>query len=198
MRHSLSKPRSRENLAIPRFLCVAAAFALVLTGFAQQDQKPNASAQQSSADKELYFIGQKLAKAVLNKDIPTLLSYDRDDLRAEDEVSLKNPKSGLYCYLLDSSCIDGGKWRSVYDKLSNARQLRIKVSTRISPTNSRLYGNVLFFDSASISEADLKSSKFLCHESPTRIAFWTFSLENGKWKAVTPLFGAETNGLCGG
>jgi len=41
-------------------------------------------------------MGEKISKAVLNKDIPTLLAYDRADFRSAEEVSLKNTKSHLY------------------------------------------------------------------------------------------------------
>src|SRR5712691_10276708 len=53
---------------------------------------------------DLRLIGTKVAKAVLNRDISTLLQYDRPDLRADDEIWFKDKKSDLYCFLFDTSC----------------------------------------------------------------------------------------------
>lgn len=152
----------------------------------------------AATEKSLHFMAEKISKAILDKDIRTLLSYDRADLRSNDEISLQNPKSDLYCYLFDSDCITwgDGSWRSVYDKLSQAHPLQIKVSVTRLPSDHQLYGSLLFYDSSSVSEQDLQSSDFLCKEAPEKIASWKFRLERGKWKAVTPLFDAETEALC--
>jgi hypothetical protein len=143
-------------------------------------------------------MAEKISKAVLDKDISELLTYDRADLRANDEVSLQNPKSDLYCYLFDSECITwgDGSWRSVYDKLSQAHPLEIKVRLARLPSDHQLYGSLLFYDGASLSEKDLQSSELVCKEAPEKIASWKFRLEKGKWRAVTPLFDAETEALC--
>jgi hypothetical protein len=169
-----------------------------LTTGSQAKKKSN-SAAATQVRRNLEQLGEKIAKAVLDKDIPTLLSYDRADMRSEDEAHLKNPKSDLYCYLFDSSCITwgNGDWRSVYDKLSQARELGIKASVSRSPYDHQLYGGLLFYDRSSVSEKDLRSRKFLCEEQATQLASWNFRLEAGKWKAVTPLFDDETDGLCG-
>jgi hypothetical protein len=151
-----------------------------------------------AAEKSLHFMAEKISKAVLDKDIPALLSYDRADLRANDEISLQNPKSDLYCYLFDSGCITwgDGSWRSVYDKLSQAHPLQIKVNVTRLPSDHQLYGSLLFYDGSSTTETDLQSSDFLCKEAPAKIASWKFRLEKGKWNPVTPLFDAETETLC--
>jgi len=156
-------------------LCLSAVFGFGTTnlwapGEQSQKSKTSVASETALARRNLNSIGKKIAKAVLDKDIPTLLSYDRADLRTRDEAALKNAKSDLYCSLFDSSCIQGGKWRSVYDKLSQARQLGIKAIVGKSRYDGRLYGTLLFYDSASISDKDLGSDDFLCQESPTRIA----------------------------
>ena len=145
-------------------------------------------------------MGEAIAKAVLDKNIETLLSYDRSDLRPDDAVSLKNPKSDLYCYIFDSDCITWGhgEWRSVYDKLSQAHPLEIKVSLSSSPYDQQLYGSLFFYDASGVSSKDLRSPEFLCKEAPAKIASWKFRLEKGKWKSVTPLFDSETRGPCPG
>jgi hypothetical protein len=164
-----------------------------------QAKKKSSLVATSQVRQDLQQLGEKIAKAVLDKDIPTLLSYDRADMRSEDEVHLKNTKSDLYCYLFDSSCITwgNGEWRSVYDKLSQARQLGIKVRTSRSPYDHQLYGGLLFYDRSSVSEKDLRSSDFLCKQQATQLVSWNFRLEGGRWKPVTPLFDDETDGLCG-
>jgi len=140
------------------------------------------------------MMGEKISKAVLDKDIATLLTYDRADLRSADEVSLKNTKSDLYCYIFDSDCITwgSGNWRSVYDKLAQARQLEIKVSVSSSPYDRQTYGSLFFYDASGVSAKDLRSRDYLCKEGPANITSWKFRLENGKWKPVTPLFDSET------
>jgi hypothetical protein len=119
-------------------------------------------------------------------------------LRSQDEASLKNSKSDLYCYIFDSDCITwgNGDWRSVYDKISQAHQLEIKARLWSSPYDRQLYGSLFFFDASAVSEKDLHSPDFLCNEAPARIASWKFRLENGRWKPVTPLFDSETRGPC--
>jgi hypothetical protein len=158
--------------------------------------KPSNALPRGTAGRSLYLMGEKISKAVLDKDIATLLAYDRADLRPADEVSLKNTKSDLYCYIFDSDCITwgSGNWRSVYDKLSQAHQLQIKVSVSSSPYDRQTYGNLFFYDASAVSEKDLRSRDYLCKEGPANISSWKFRLENGKWKPVTPLFDSETQG----
>jgi hypothetical protein len=160
---------------------------------AQQTKSTKASAR-LAAGRNLYLLGKKLSQAVLDKDIATLLAYDRADLRSADEISLKNTKSDLYCYIFDSECITwgDGTWRSVYDKLSQAQQLQIKVSVSSSPYDHQTYANLFFYDASAVSAKDLRSRDYLCKEGPAQITSWKFRLENGRWKPVTPLFDSET------
>ena len=159
-----------------------------------QTQQKSGAPHRSTPSRDLRKIGEAVAKAVLGKNIQTLLAYDRADLRSVDEVSLKNAKSDLYCYIFDSDCITwgSGNWRSVYDKLSQAHQLEIKVSVTSSPYDRQTYGSLFFYDASAVSEKDLRSPDYLCKEGPANIASWKFRLENGKWKPVTPLFDSET------
>ncbi len=198
MRPILSRTDQRKRALL---LCVS--LFIALCGFTvrargQQPEKSKTSnAPKATAASDLHLIGEKVARAVLDKDIPGLLTYDRADLRSEDETSLKNTKSDLYCFLFDSSCIGGGKWVSVYDKLSQSHSLEIRTVLAKSSHDGHLYGTLLFYDRTSISEENLGSSDFLCKQSPRKIASWKFKLEDGKWKPVTPFFDSETDGLCG-
>ena len=166
---------------------------------ADQAQQKSSSARKTTPSRDLHKIGEAIAKAVLDKNIETLLTFDRADLRSQDEVALKNTKSSLYCYIFDSDCITwgDGDWLSIYDKLSQANRLEIRVSVARSPYDRQLYGGLLFYDASAVSEKDLRSPDFLCKEGPARFASWKFRLENGKWKPVTPLFDSETDGPCG-
>ena len=161
---------------------------------APQTQRRSRAPGGSTTSRDLHRIGETVAKAILDKNIETLLSYDRADLSSGDAVSLKNQKSDLYCYLFDSDCITwgDGSWRSVYDKLSQAQQLEIRVSVSSSRYDRQLYGNLFFYDASAISGKSLGSRDFLCKEGPASIATWKFRLEGGKWRPVNPLFDSET------
>jgi hypothetical protein len=194
-------PPEAARLGLLFFLAVAQ-HAVPLQGAptprtSQTQQKPS-SAHKNTPGRDLHKIGEAIAKAVLDKNIETLLTFDRADLRSQDEVALKNAKSNLYCYIFDSECITwgDGNWRSVYDKLSQAHPLEIKVSIASSRYDRQTYGNLFFYDASAVSEKDLRSKDFLCKETPANIASWKFRLESGKWKAVTPLFDSDTGGSC--
>ena len=173
---------------------------LLLPAKAHQAQQKSNPARRNTPSRDLHKIGEAIAKAVLDKNIETLLTFDRPDLRSQDEAALKNTKSNLYCYIFDSDCITWGygNWRSVYDKLSQAHPLEIKVSVSSSRYDRHFYGSLLFYDGSVVSEKDLRSRDFLCKETPASIASWKFRLESGKWKPVTPLFDSETGAPCPG
>jgi hypothetical protein len=164
----------------------------------RQGQQKSRTIHRNSPSRSLRKVGEAVAKAVLDKNIRALLAYDRADLRSVDEVSLKNTKSDLYCYIFDSDCITwgSGNWRSVYDKLSQAHPLEIKASVTSSPYDRQLYGSLFFYHAAAASEKDLRSPDFLCKQGPANIVSWKFRFENGRWRAVTPLFDSETRGPC--
>jgi hypothetical protein len=167
---------------------------------AHQAPQKSSTARKNTPSRDLRKIGEAIAKAVLDKNIETLLTFDRADLRSQDEESMKNTKSNLYCYIFDSQCITwgDGNWRSVYEKLSQAHPLEIKVSVSSSRYDRQTYGSLLFYDGSAVSEKDLHSAAFLCKETPASIASWKFRLERGKWKPVTPLFDSETGAPCPG
>ncbi len=187
----LSPAAARIFLMSVASLVIVSRLIPLTTGQARQK---SGAAHRINPSRDLRKVGEAVAKAVLDKNIQALLAYDRADLRSVDQVSLKNPKSDLYCYIFDSDCITwgSGNWRSVYEKLSQAHQLEIKVSVSSSPYDRQLYGSLFFFDVSAVSEKDLRSLDFLCKEGPANIASWKFRLENGKWRPVTPLFDSET------
>jgi len=88
----------------------------------------------NTPSRDLHKIGEAIAKAVLDKNLETLLSFDRADLRSLDEAALKNTKSNLYCYISIQSALRGAMaiGDRVYDKLSQAHSLEIRVSVSSS------------------------------------------------------------------
>ncbi|HEY6307116.1 MAG TPA: hypothetical protein VI488_11745 [Candidatus Angelobacter sp.] len=133
------------------------------------------------ATRELRAIGDRVMIAVGARDINTLLEYDHDP---DDAASLKNKSGDLYCYLFDSSCIQGGKTRAVYDILSTSRQLAIDAST--AKVQDTRYGLLMFYDKSQISDTELYSPDFLCSDRARKgTASWHFVLANGKWSTST-------------
>jgi hypothetical protein len=202
MWHSLlgGAPKMPAARLLPPLVAAMLLSGVFLPSEAHPAQQKSATARGKTPSRDLHKMGEAIAKAVLDKNIETLLTFDRADLRSLDEVSLKNTKSNLYCYIFDSECITwgDGNWRSVYDKLSQARPLEIKVSVSSSRYDRQLYGSLFFYDASAVSEEDLRSQAFLCKETPASIVSWKFRLESGKWKPVNPLFDSETGAPCPG
>jgi hypothetical protein len=194
-----ARSQTATRIFLVSIASIVMAYRLVPLAAGEARQKSSGS-QRNNASRDLRKVGEAVAKAILEKDIQALLTYDRADLRSQNEVSLKNTKSDLYCYLFDSDCITWGNggWRSVYDKLSQAHPLEIKVSLSHSRYDRQLYGTLFFYDSSTVSEKDLRSPDFLCKEGPAKLASWRFRYENGKWKPVTPFFDSETDSFCAG
>jgi hypothetical protein len=187
-----------HNMSAARIFFGSVASIVLLCQLAPLAAQQTKKSRGGNASRDLRKIGEAVAKAVLERNIQALLSYDRTDLRSLDAAALKNIQSDLYCYIFDTDCITwgDGTWRSVYDKLSQAHPLEINVSVSSSPYDRQWYGNLFFYDAAAVSDKDLRSREFLCKEGPAKIASWKFRLENEKWKAVTPLFDGETRGPC--
>jgi hypothetical protein len=155
-------------------------------------QTANKPKDHAAAD--LTQIGNELAKAVLSKDVSTLLNFGRKDLSYEDEIALKDQQSTLFCYIFDSKCIST-KRRSVYEILSLAGRVGIKPVFARSLQGYR-EGLLIFYDASKVSSQQLLSKGFLCKESGRTLATWEFKLVNGRWEAVTPMFDSETSGPC--
>jgi hypothetical protein len=156
----------------------------------------NRPARPDAVSQDLQEIGRKVAKAVLAKDIKALLTYDRADLRAEDEKSLRDTTSALYLYIFYTGSYREDEGRSVFDILSGAHELEIKSAVMKSSVNGKVYGTLIFYDRTQILEKSLESDDFLCKEQERKLVSWSFELVNGKWNAVTPFFDYETEGLC--
>lgn len=157
---------------------------------ASEPAAPVAKVEEPAA-RELRAIGERVAPAVMARDINTLLEYDHDP---EDEASLKNKSGDLYCYLFDSSCFPGAKRRAVYELFSTASRLGIEAS--VANVGGKSYGLLMFYDKSQISDAELYSPDFLCSDKALKgTASWHFILANGKWTTST-LFDYKTETSC--
>jgi hypothetical protein len=143
------------------------------------------------ATRELRAIGDRVTIAVVGKDINTLLEYEHDP---EDEASLRNKSGDLYCYLFDSTCIQGPKTRAVYDIFTTSRPLVIEAST--AKLGDKQYGLLMFYDKSQVSDQDIYSPDFLCSDKALKgTASWHFVQTNGKWTTTT-LFDYKVEKTC--
>jgi hypothetical protein len=153
----------------------------------------NAAAKtEDPATRDLRAIGNKVASAVIARDVNTLLQYDH---QPEDQASLADKTSDLYCYLFDSTCISGTNKRAVYDLFSTAPKLGIDAS--VTSVEGRTYGLLMFYDKSQISESELYTPGFLCTDKGMKgTASWRFIQTDGEWNTST-LFGYKTDTSCG-
>jgi hypothetical protein len=185
--HGRSRTYFRVSLLTFSFLILSIATSLLA---AQTANKPKVD----DATADLKQIGDELAKAVLSKDVSTLLNFDRKDLSYEDEIALKDQQSTLFCYIFDSNCISPRR-RSVYEILSGAGRVGIKPIFSRSLRGYR-EGLLIFYDASKVSNQLLLSKGYLCKESGRTLATWAFKLVDGLWEAETPMFDSETDGPC--
>jgi hypothetical protein len=143
------------------------------------------------ATRQLRAIGDRVAVAVLAKDVKTLADFDHDP---DDQASLTNKNGDLYCYLFDSSCITGANGRAVYDLFSTSPHLGIDAT--VATVQGRNFGLLMFYDKSQISDAELYSPDFLCSDKGRKgTATWRFVLADGKWNTST-LFEYKTQRTC--
>lgn len=88
-----SSSMAKRILLISAVSTVVMAYVLIAGLTGKQTQKKSGHPNRNQLNRDLQQLGEKVARAVLDKDIPTLLTYDRADLRSEDELVLKNTKS---------------------------------------------------------------------------------------------------------
>jgi len=145
------------------------------------------------ATRELRAIGDRVAAAVLAKDVKTLLEYDHNP---DDEASLKAKSGDLYCYLFDSSCASGTRRQAVYELFSTVPHLGIDAT--VAKVQDKDYGLLMFYDRSQISDAELYTPGFLCTEKAMKgTVRWRFVLADGKWNSST-LFEYKTERGCKG
>ncbi len=138
---------------------------------------------------DLRAIGDRIVRAVRDKDVVTLLAYDWPDPRSDSEGSLDDPTSDLYCYVFDSRCNRGRP--SVLELFSSWRRLRIQAR----PLEANL-AVLYFYDATVVSGRGLKSQKVLCREAGRHIVSWVFKKEQGRWVAAYEPFDFNGESLC--
>lgn len=185
----MSRSRRKSRFTLLLISLLAATFVLAVSTAAQ-----STAGREDDSAAELEAIGAKIAKAVLSKDVSTLLNFDRTDLYWSDVDALKNPKSDLYCYIFDTKCI-AWKRHSVYEILSGAGRIGIKARLYKSLKGER-EGLLVFYDASKVSNQVLFSKGYLCKESGRTLATWGFKSPNGRWEAETPFFDSETDSPC--
>jgi len=110
--------------------------------------------------------------------------------RSENEESLKDERSDLYCFLFDSSCNNGN--RSIFEVLSGSR-IAIHISDfGPSREDGVRYAMVFYYDASVISPRQLSSRSVLCREQGERIVGWLFRMDSGRWIGANQPFDAET------
>jgi hypothetical protein len=167
---------------------------LVSVGCVANSEGARGSQAQDHQVDQLRGIGLRVSKAVVERDVETILSYDRPDLREADRLMLQR-KADLYCYLFDSTCTLPNRL-SVRDVLVNAKALRIEVQI-LDASNVPMHGLLLFFDQAVVTMQELSSPSYLCELSRrNQIASWLFKYEKGAWVSANPPFDLETDTLC--
>jgi hypothetical protein len=151
--------------------------------------------QSASSVDQLRSIGSIVAKAVIDREIETILRYDRPELEKADRSALEDRKSDLYCFLFDRSCnVDARP--SVRDVLANARNLAIEVQLLPSP-NAPTHAWLLFFDTAVVDRRKLQSASYQCELSGRhQLVSWLFKHERDGWISAHPPFDAETDTFC--
>lgn len=162
---------------------------------ASQASEPSAAKLMAKAEdpatRDLRAIGDKVAMAVLAKDVNTFLEFDHNP---EDEAQLKNQSGDLYCYLFNSGCITEAKRRAVYELFSSSPKLGIEAS--VARVQGKDYGLLMFYDKSQISNQELYSPDFLCTDKALNAtASWRFILADGKWTTST-LFEYKTERPC--
>ena len=152
---------------------------------------PLADRAQDPATRDLIAIGDRVTTAIVARNTDILLDYDHDP---DDAASLQGKSGELYCYLFDSSCIQGSNGRAIYDLFSSARQLGVDAS--VTNFDGKNYGLLMFYDKSQISSTELYSPDFLCSEKALRrTASWHFIMTDGKWSTTT-LFDYKTDKSC--
>ncbi len=153
--------------------------------------KPATQKVDNSPAGQLRAIGDRAVAAVIAKDPKALGEYDHNP---EDQMSLSDNKSELYCYLFDSSCIPGGNRRAIYDLFSSVPRLGIDAS--VANLQGKNYGLLMFYDKSQVSEAELYLPEFQCSDRALKgTVLWRFVETAGKWDTTT-LFEYKTERPC--
>jgi hypothetical protein len=159
-----------------------AANAAPVAATASATPPPAPAKPEDPATRQLHEIGDKVAAAILAKDVDTLIVYDQNP---DDQEALKARSGELYCYLFDTTCMTG-KGRSVYDILTEAHQLRVDPLVTDVALVGKRYGQLVFYDKRIIKEDQLYSQDFLCSDRGLKqTASWHFIFTDGKWSTST-------------
>ncbi len=178
----------------------AVALTVCLRGFATGDatapfQVIGGQPVPNAAVRELRGVGATLVQAVKDRDVETILKYDRPDIRASDRSEFQDAHSEFHCFVFGRRC-DPQRRPSVRDLIMDSRRLSIEVQVLTSP-GTVPHGLLLFFNAASVDKGRLRSVPYLCLLSRRhRIVSWLFEWEGGHWSSAHPPFDFGTDTLC--
>jgi hypothetical protein len=135
-------------------------------------------------------LGERIVRAVLERDTSTLAAYDSSAPGSGGDSALDDPRSTLYCYVFDSRCNPPGK-PSVLEMFSTWHKVGIQATSAGSN-----YAVLFFYDATLVSARGLRSQKTLCREAGHRIVSWVFRIESARWVAANDPFDFNVESLC--
>lgn len=141
------------------------------------------------AEADLNRLAQRIIQAVRDRDVAFLLAMSRPALRDFDRAGMQ-PGQPLYCFVFDTSCIQWGR-RSVYDLVTTARSLRI----RVVRAEAR-WAIVQLFDQTVVDERQLDSLEYFCPRWSTDVMTWSLEYDGRTWRSVYPIFDQYTDVHC--
>jgi hypothetical protein len=139
----------------------------------------------------LRAIASDISSAMQKEDYGKVLLYDFPELREEHQKDLQNKSSDFYCYLIGEGCQSETKYHSIHSQFASMKKVDI--------TLKRLSGVtyvVIFFDSTKYERASIVRTSFLCKHANVDVPIWTFKWDEGRWKAMHPVFNSETDPFC--
>lgn len=156
------------------------------------DTRAGTATDPDPAGAELNRLVQRIVQAVRDRDVAFLLALSRPDLRDFDRAEIQ-PGRPLYCFVFDTSCMQWGR-RSVYDLVTTARSLRVRVVRAEDPP--RRWAIVQLFDETVVDEQRLDSQEYFCPRWNIDVMTWNLEYDGRTWRSAYPIFDQYTDVHC--
>jgi len=141
----------------------------------------------------LRAIATEISNAMQRQEYEKVLVYDFPELQEEHRRDLQNKSSDLYCYLVGEDCQAATKYHSIRSQFASMKKPDVAIKHLSGVTYL-----VIFFDGAKYEKADVVRTSFLCKHTDVDVPIWTFVWTENHWKALHPVFNAETDPFCSG